>query len=120
MSQYTEGNTKTFTAGAAIGQHLRVKLSSGKLAVAVAGVTDEPLEIGTMVNASFADLDLSAVRLRNAAGTCKMIAAGAVGAGVAVYGAAAGKISTTASGAALGISMEAAAADGDIIEVQRY
>ena len=39
---------------------------------------------------------------------------------VAVYGAASGQISTTVSGAALGVSLEAAAAANDVIEVLRY
>jgi len=41
MSQYTEGPTKTFTAGAAIGKHVLVKLSSDLLAVA--GLAEEYL-----------------------------------------------------------------------------
>jgi len=60
------------------------------------------------------------VILRNAEGTVPMVASAAIAAGVAVYGAASGKIATTVSGAAIGVSCEAAAADGDIIEVMRY
>lgn len=120
MSQFVEGGTKSFTAGAAIAQFLRVKLTASKLAVAGLGLNDETLEIGTLEEASFADLDIRTVRLRSAQGTCKMVAAGVIAAGVAVFGAAGGKISTTASGATIGISCEAAAADGDVIEVLRY
>ena len=120
MAQYVDGNFKTFTAGAAIGEHLRVKLTAGLLAVAGVGATDEPLEIGTLRDPSFASGDVRSVRLRGAAGSCKMVAAGAIAVGVAVYGAASGQISTTVSGAALGVSLEAAAAANDVIEVLRY
>lgn len=119
MSQYVETPTKAFTAGAAIAKHLRVKLSSGKLAVAGVGASDEPVEIGTMEDASFADLDVVSVRLRNAQGTVKMVAAEAISAGVVVYGAASGKVADTSSGAQIGIALEAALADGDVIEVLR-
>lgn len=120
MSQYNESRKRSFTAGAALGRGIRVKISSGKLAAAGVGATDETLEIGTMEVPAFADGDFVPVILRNAEGTVPMVASAAIGAGVAVYGAASGKIATTASGTAIGISMEAAAADGDIIEVQRY
>lgn len=120
MSQYVDTATKTFEAGGAIAQHLRVKLSAGVLAVAVAGTTDDGVEIGTITEAAFAAGDKRAVRLRSAQGTTKMVAAAAVAAGVAVYGAAGGKVDDVTSGNPIGISLEAATADGDIIEVLRY
>ncbi len=43
MSQFVDGNTKSFVAGGAIAQHLRVKISSGKLAVA--GLTDRERQV---------------------------------------------------------------------------
>lgn len=119
MSQINETGVKAFTAGGALAIHLRVKLTSGKLAAAGVGVTDELLEIGTITQAAFADLDIRPVRLRTAAGTTKMVASAAISAGAAVYGAAAGKIATTVSGTLLGVALEAATADGDIIEVVR-
>ena len=120
MSQYMDSSYHSFTAGVAIAQYLRVKISSGKLAVAVAGVTDEPVEIGYITEAAFADLDVRTVRLRNGGGTGKLIASAAITAGAAIYGAASGKVSATASGSAIGIAIEAAAADGDVIEVLYY
>lgn len=115
MSQFVETPTRTFTAGAAIARHLRVKLSSGKLAAA--GSTDH--ELGTMEQPSFADLDVVAVRLRTAQGTCKMVASEAITAGDPVYAAASGKIA--ASGTVLiGIALEAATANNDVIEVLRH
>lgn len=112
---YTDGNYKTFTAGAAIAANTRVKLSSSKLAEA--GATEE--EVGVTTRATFADGDKVAVRLRNGAGTVKMIAAGEIAADAIVYTAASGKVNDVqASGAVRrGIALTAAGADGDIIEV---
>lgn len=114
MSQYVETPTKAFTAGAAIGANLRVKLTSGKLAVA--GTTD--VELGTLEEASFADLDVRAVRLRTAQGTAKMVASEAISAGAAVYAAASGKVAATGT-VRVGLALEAATANNDVIEVLR-
>lgn len=115
MSQYVETACKAFTAGAAIAKHLRVKLSAGKLAAA--GVADQ--SIGTLEQASFADGDVVGVRLRTAQGTVKMVAAGAITAGAPVYAAAGGKVDDAVTPFPEGIALEAAGADGDIIEVLR-
>lgn len=114
MSQVHSGDM-SFTAGAAIAKHLRVKLASGVLAAA--GVADK--ELGTALNASFASGDLITVSLRNSSGTKKMIAAGAIAVGADVYTAASGKVNDTAATTSylLGTALEAAAADGDVIEV---
>ena len=118
MSQFVETPIKAFTAGGAIGQHLRVKLTAGKLAVA--GITDK--EVGTIIQAAFADGDVVGVRLRTAQGTCKMIAAATgITVGAEVYTAASGKISHTyaTSSYPIGMALEASTADGDVIEVLR-
>ena len=117
MSQFYNEPCRAFTAGAAIAKHLRVKLSSGKLAVA--GLADK--EIGTLEEASFADGDVRTVRLRTAEGTIKMVAAEAMSAGAAVYTAASGKVADTATATSylVGTTLEAATADGDVIEVLR-
>lgn len=112
MSQFVETPTKTYTAGAAIGQHLRVKLSNGKLAAA--GASD--VSIGTLEEASFADGDVRAVRLRTAQGTRKMVASEAITAGDPVYAAAAGKVASTGT-VFEGNACEAAGANNDVIEV---
>lgn len=114
MAQFTEGPTRTFTAGAAIAAHLRVKLSSGELAAA--GASD--VELGTMEVASFADNDVVPVRLRTAEGTCKMTASEAITAGNPVYAAASGKVASTGT-VYCGTALEAATANGDVIEVLR-
>lgn len=107
----------TFTAGAAIAQYLRVKLTAGKLAVAA--LADGPgTELGTLEEASFADGDIRAVLSRNAPGSRKMVANGALAVGAKAYTAAGGKIGASAAGAFLeGIVLTAATADGDVVEV---
>lgn len=117
MSSQIEGPTRAFTAGAAIGQYKRVMLTSGKLAAAGVGATDYGNELGTLEVASLADLDVVSVRLRNAPGTRKMVAAGAFSVGAAIYGAAAGKVDDVSSGTQIGIALEAATADNDIVEI---
>lgn len=115
MSQQIEGPTRSFPAGAALSDKLRVKLSSGQVVLAGAG----ELSIGTTVTKAYAQGEPITVRLWSAEGTRKMIASAAITAGATVYGAASGKISSTSSGAAIGVAYEAAAADGDVIEVLR-
>ncbi|MDD5657872.1 MAG: DUF2190 family protein [Elusimicrobia bacterium] len=117
MGQYVDTNTRSFTAGETIAQHLRVKLSAGVLAVA--GAADS--ELGTVLNRAVSG-DAVAVRLRTAAGTCKMVASGEIAAGADVYTAAVGKITATAGSGifCVGTSLEAATADGDVIEVLRH
>jgi len=112
MSQYTDGPTRTFTASAALAPHLRVKLTSGK--TALAGAAD--IDIGTVEGRAYADGNLHAVRLRNAPGTRKMVAAGAIAEGADVYAAASGKIDDEGT-IIVGTALEEATADGDVIEV---
>ncbi|NIM61645.1 MAG: DUF2190 family protein [Acidobacteria bacterium] len=58
-----------------------------------------------------------AIRLRNAEGTRKATAAGAFSIGATIYGAASGKVDDAISGTAFGLALEAATADGDIVEI---
>ena len=113
MSQYTEASVEHFTANAALGQFLRVYLgSNGK--VALAGIND--FGIGTVENAATAADEKIGVRLNSAVGTRKVVASGAITVGDPVFCGAAGKVSS--SGATrYGIALEAATADGDVIEV---
>jgi len=113
MSQYVETPTKTDVAAAAIGQHLRVKTTG---ALAVAGATD--VELGTMEEPCTA-AGTCVIRLRTAAGTCKMVASAAITAGVTVYAAASGKIASSGS-VVIGTALEAATANNDVIEVLRH
>lgn len=115
MSSYVSTPNKEFKAGAAIGAHILVKISSGKLAVAALGEEF----IGTLDDEAFADLDIRSVHLKSAQGTLKAVASGAFSAGAVVYGRAAGKIDDISATSAirLGIAMEDAASSGDIVEV---
>lgn len=116
MSQYVDGNEKSFIADEAIAVNLRVKLDSDGR-VTVAGLTDK--EIGTAVTPAFAAGDSVTVRLRSGAGTHKMVAVEALAIGATLYTEAAGKVQDTAQATAfqIGTALEAATADGDVIEV---
>jgi len=116
MSGYVETPTRGFTAGAAIAQFLRVKLSAGVLAVA--GATDE--DLGTLEEAALAANDFVTVRLKNAQGTRKMVAAGAITQFANVYGASGGKVDDVSNENFQGIALTAASGDGSVIEVFQY
>jgi hypothetical protein len=107
--------SKAFTASAAIAQHLRVKLTSGKLALA--GASDK--ELGVTETKSFADGDSQTVRLRSAEGTLVGVAAGAIAVGDEIFAAASGKVDDSGS-VSLGVALTPATADGDQIEWLRY
>lgn len=115
MSQYVEGSSKSFTAGAAIGQHILVKVTSN--ALSVAGLAEEP--IGTIEEASFASGDIRSVRLLSCKGTIRCVASGAFSQGAVVYGRALGKVDdiATSSAVRIGIALEAATAANDVVEV---
>lgn len=114
--QYVETGRKGFVnGGTALNRYLRVKLSSGVLALA--GITDREIGVlGERVEASkHGDVILS-----SASGTTPMVASAAISAGALVYTAASGKIGASASTAYIvGTALEAATADGDVIEVLR-
>jgi len=116
MSQQTENANKPFTAGEALAAFRRVKLSDGT--TVVYADADEPA-IGITQAAAASGASVT-VRLLNAAGTFKMTAGAAITVNKVVYGLADGKIddlSTGVPGVAVGVALEAATADGDIIEV---
>lgn len=115
MSQQNESGLKAFTATEALEAYRRVKLTtSSGTAVEYAdageefiGITQNAVAIGEMVT----------VALRSAARTYKAVAAGVVAVGAAIYGAADGKVDDAVSGTAQGTALEAATADGDVIEI---
>lgn len=116
MSQQVDTNTKTFVCDEAIAQFARVKLDSDGR-VTAAGLADK--EIGTACTETFAAGEPVSVKLRTAAGTHKMIAVEALAVGAVVYTEASGKVQDTAAATAyiVGTALQAASADGDIIEV---
>ena len=115
MNQKVDTGSRSFEAGAAIGKHILVKLSSGKLDVA--GLGDE--WIGTINAKAFASGDRRSVDLRSKQGTIVCIASGAFSEGDVVFGRAAGKIDdiSATSAVRVGIALEAAAAAEEEIEV---
>jgi hypothetical protein len=115
MGQFVETVCRALPASAAIGQYLRVKLVAGQLALA--GAAD--VEIGTMDAPAYVAGQSYAVRLRTAQGTCLMVAAVAIAAGVSVYADANGQVGVTGTNPLIGTSLAAASGAGSVIEVLR-
>lgn len=117
MSTTTRNNTgfKTFTATAvALAEGVRVQLDSNGL-ISAAGATDP--WIGT-TEAPIAASGSGVVKLRNAPGTLLFTASAAIARGARLYPTASGKVDDAAgTGNFTGFqAVEAATADGDIIE----
>jgi hypothetical protein len=111
-SQNTTGY-KTFQAtAAAIPLGARVQLNSSGL-ILVAAATDSA--IGVAAEAIPAS-GFGTVQLFTAGGTFLMLAGVAITRGAQVFPAAAGKIAATGTTALSIVALEAAAADGDVIE----
>lgn len=113
MAQYNDTGYGTITLSATVSQFARVTAAG-----AAASATQQ--DVGTAQVGGVSGDDV-AIAYANKQGTTKMIAATDVSVGAKVFTAASGKVSKTqATGSFLaGIAMEAAAADGNIIEVQR-
>jgi hypothetical protein len=109
----TEGCVKTFQAtAAALAQGIRVKVdSAGKMLVA--GASDAA--IGVTIEAVAAS-GYGAVKLFTGPGTFILTAGVAITRGDQVYPAAAGKIAATGTTLLPLVALEAATADGDLIE----
>lgn len=108
----------TFTAGEALLPKRRVKVESGTTTDPVEVVYADAGEqhIGITGNESTADGALVSVNPMNATGSYEGTAAGAFARGATLYGAADGKIDDASSGSAIGIALEAATADGDVVQ----
>jgi hypothetical protein len=106
----------TLPALAATAAYLRVK-DDGSGNVTPAGATDR--DLGTTEAQALAAGDAVAVALASIDKPVKMTAAGAITKYADVYAAASGKIDDTPGTVFVGIALEAAAADGDIITVLR-
>ena len=109
---------KAFAAGADVEAHRLVKLSSGDVIHNTATATDDP--VGVTQRAADSGDDVT-VRTINDSGTFEITAAGAISQGAEVYAAAAGKVQALPAAAGtyrrIGLALEAATADGDIIEI---
>lgn len=109
----------TFYAGEALAQFRRVKIKSGTTTnppeVEYADLNDR--SVG-MTCAAAASGELVAVKTMTAPGNRVVTAAGAFAVGATVYGANDGKVDDVSTSAALlGTALEAAAADGDLVEI---
>lgn len=112
MSQQNEG-VKTFRAAEALAAYCRVKLdASGDVVYADAGE-----EFIGITSAAVANDELVGVMLRSAARSYKATAKEAFALGATLYGAIDGKVQDSVSGTAQGVALEAATADGDVVEV---
>lgn len=109
---------RTFTANGAITAKQRVKLTAASttspVQVEVAGAGEQHIGIAEYGAASGA---VVAVRLRTSPGTHEAIAREALAVGATLYGAATGGVKDTSDGTAIGIALEEATANGDIIEI---
>ena len=114
MSQFNIGS-KAFVAGEALEAYRRVKLSVGSgsqveyadAGDAFIGITAAVANQGEMVS----------VDLKTTGRTFKMVAGGVIAVGGNFYGALDGKVSATVNGPVQGRVLEAAASDGEIVEV---
>jgi hypothetical protein len=102
----------SFVTGEAIAAYRRVKVSGSTVVYADAGEAG----IG-VVQAYTASGGIAQVRQHDHGGTFKVMAAGVFAAGATLYGAADGKVDDTVVGSPLYYALEAATADGDIVEV---
>ena len=110
MSQFNDTGCYTVTLTETVGQYLRTN-AAGELC----GITERGIGVATRAGVSG---DSVAVALHSKQGTVKVKAAAAIAADAIVYSAADGEVSVSASTAyPLGIALEAAGADGDIIEI---
>ncbi len=111
MSQFNDTGYATVTLTEAVAQYLRTD-ASGTLC----GITERGIGYNTRSPGAIGDV--VPVALHSKAGPVKVIAAAAIAKDAIVYSAASGKVSVSASTAyPLGIAMEAAGADGDVIEI---
>lgn len=110
MSQFNDTGYGSVTLTETVGQYLRTD-ASGTLC----GITERGIGYSTVDGVSG---DVVSVALHSKQGTVKVVAAAAIAKDAIVYSAASGKVSVSASTAyPLGIAMEAATADGDVIEI---
>lgn len=113
MPNVNETGIKTFQATAvAIAPYIRVKVDSNGL-ISVAGATDNAVGV-TLENVAASGY--GSVKLFSAPGTYLVTAGAAIARGALLYPLAAGKVDDTGTTAIGLVSLEAATADGDVIE----
>lgn len=111
----------TFKAGEALAEKRRIKIKNGTTTsppeVEYADAGEQHIGV---TEYGVASGELISVKLRNADGSHEITAAGAFDVDATLYGAADGKVDDAASGSAIGKAIEAATADGDIIETVEF
>ena len=104
---------KSFISGEALGVFLRVKIAGAARAAWLADAVD--YGVGTVLEGVAISKNV-AIRLWEHGGSHKCVASGTISAGQKVYAAAGGKVA--ASGTLIvGTALDAATADGSVIEV---
>jgi len=118
MSQRNDAGFMTLLANAATARHLLCTCNSDGEWEICAGATQIPLG-SVQGSAATAASDPLTCKLLNAPGSHKLVAGAAIARGASVCAIAGGKIddSALAGSYEIGIAVEAAAADGDVIEV---
>jgi len=112
MSQFIAGPTRSFPNSAALNRFRRMVITAGVLAYAGASVPG----LGTLEVSTTTDDEVGSVRVWSAEGTRLMVALAAITAFNPVYAAANGKIDASGT-VVIGVALQSASADGDIIEV---
>jgi len=102
-------------SGAALEPNRLIKLSSGTAVYCTATTTDRP--IGVTVNRTTASGQVVQFKFLNAPGTIIISSASTLTAGAMVYPAASGQVSSTSTTSILGITIQAATAANDLVEV---
>lgn len=122
MGQYTESPVRTMQAGEALAIHRLVKLGAAARDVVYADAADFDEVFGS-TEVAVADNEQGPIRVVNAGGTRKLTASAAIVAHDHVICAADGKVAPdggTTTEDVVGMALEAASADGSVIEVLLY
>ena len=111
------GTNRTFTATGTMSAYILSKIDNDGTVSTATKVASGETRVGFTTREVLNAGDATTIALLNGGGTAYGTAAGTVtNAGTALYGAAGGKLGTTASGGIIGYSLSSAAAD-DVIEV---
>jgi hypothetical protein len=114
-----QNSQRTFVAGEALSSYLLVKVEADGHVVKAGDSATESLVGVTTTSAD--NGGATTISLVNGGGTAYATASEGIDAGDAVYTAASGKIaSSVTTGTKVGIALDTAAADGDIIEISFF
>lgn len=117
FKNYTDNDLKAFPAAGALvaGRHVKIN-SSGQVTYAGSGEDGIGITFGTASAAG----DMVPVKLWTSSGTFPVTMSGAAATiGTAIYSAASGQFSTSASGTSRLVQLEAASGAGSVIEAAR-